>query len=64
MAFQSFFSGRVPRILLGINSFIILASSIILTAILLYLIHWHYRGTHVIYQEVIVCSTRSGPGPN
>ncbi|KAK3901820.1 hypothetical protein C8A05DRAFT_44614 [Staphylotrichum tortipilum] len=57
MGFRDFFNGRVPRALLGINSFVILASSIVLTGILSYLVHWHYRGTHVIYQEVIAVVT-------
>ncbi len=55
MGIRDFFNGRVPRALLGINSAVILASSIVLTGILSYLVHWNYRGTHVIYQEVIVC---------
>ena len=52
---RGFFSGRVPRVLLGLNNFIILASSIILTGILSYFLHWGYRGTHVTFNEVIVC---------
>jgi hypothetical protein len=49
-----FFSGRTARTLLGINNFIILASSAIITGILSYFLHWGYRGTHLIYNEVIV----------
>jgi hypothetical protein len=51
-----FFNGRIVRILLGVSSFVILASSIIITAIVSYFIHWGYRRTHVVYEEVIVCS--------
>jgi len=54
---RGFFNGRVPRILLGLNNFIILASSIILTGILSYFLHWGYRGTHVTYNEVIAVVT-------
>jgi hypothetical protein len=55
MGIRNFFNGPVPRALLGINSAVILASSIVLIGILSYFINWDYRGTHVIYQEVIVC---------
>lgn len=51
---RGFLAGRIPRTLLGLNNFVVLASSIILTGILSYFIHWHYRGTHIIYNEVIV----------
>lgn len=49
-----FFSGRIARALLGLNSFIILASSAIITGILSYFRHWGYRGTHLVYSLVIV----------
>lgn len=50
-----FFSGRIARTLLGINNFIILASSVIITGVLSYFLrHWGYRGTHLVYNEVIV----------
>jgi hypothetical protein len=39
-----------------VNSLVILTSSIIITGIVSYFIHWGYRRTHVVYQEVIVCS--------
>ncbi|KAL2158800.1 hypothetical protein VTH06DRAFT_3992 [Thermothelomyces fergusii] len=51
------FSGRIARSLLGLNNFMILASSAILTGILAYLIHWGYRTTHVVYSEVIAVIT-------
>lgn len=51
-----FWNGRIPRILLGINNFIILASSIILTGIISYFLRRHgSRGVHLVYNEVIVC---------
>jgi len=60
---RGFLGGRIPRTLLGLNNFIVLASSIILTGILSYFIHWRYRGTHVIYNEVIVrCRLSKRPG--
>ncbi len=52
---RGFFGGPAARTLLGLNNFMILASSIILTGILSYFLHWGYRGTHVTYNEVIVC---------
>ncbi|KAL2133211.1 hypothetical protein VTI74DRAFT_2720 [Chaetomium olivicolor] len=53
-----FFSGRIARTLLGLNNFIILASSTILTGILSYFLHhWGYRGTHLVYNEVIAVVT-------
>ena len=55
---RGFFGGPVARTLLGLNNFIILASSIILTGILSYFLHWGYRGTHVTYNEVIVCPSQ------
>jgi hypothetical protein len=56
--------GRIPRTLLGLNNFLVLASSIILTGILAYFIHWRYRGTHVVYNLVIVCWNLSGRVPD
>ncbi|KAK3291084.1 uncharacterized protein B0H64DRAFT_409782 [Chaetomium fimeti] len=53
----SFFNGRIARSLLGVNNFIILASSIIITGILSYFLHWGYRGTHLVYNEVIAVLT-------
>jgi ubiquinone biosynthesis protein Coq4 len=58
---RGFFSGRVARTLLGLNNFIILASSIINTAIMAYFIHWNYRRTHDIYNIVIVRSSSLSP---
>jgi hypothetical protein len=52
-----FFSGRIARALLGLNSFIILASSAIITGILSYFRHWGYRGTHLVYSLVIAVLT-------
>jgi hypothetical protein len=53
---SGFFNGRIARALLGVNNFVILASSVITTAILAYLIrHWGYRDTHLVYNLVIVC---------
>lgn len=50
-----FFSGRIARTLLGLNNFIIFASSTILTGILSYFLHrTRFRGTHLVYEEVIV----------
>lgn len=52
---RNFMEGRIPRALLGLNNFIILASSTILTGILAYFIRrYHHRGTHVVYGLVIV----------
>lgn len=59
-----FFNGRIARILLGVNNFVILASSIIITAIVSYFIHWGYRRTHVVYEEVIVSSSLNLSGPD
>lgn len=51
-----FFDGRIARALLGLSNFIILASSVILTGILAHFINrYGYRGTHLIYNLVIVC---------
>ncbi|KAK3303846.1 uncharacterized protein B0T15DRAFT_421419, partial [Chaetomium strumarium] len=51
---SGFFNGRIARALLAFNNFVILASSVITTAILAYLIHRSlYRGTHLIYNLVI-----------
>ncbi|KAK3693064.1 hypothetical protein B0T22DRAFT_367887 [Podospora appendiculata] len=48
----------VHRSMLGINNFIILSSSAIITGILSYFIHrYRGRGTHLIYQEVIAVVT-------
>ncbi|KAK4150432.1 hypothetical protein C8A00DRAFT_46175 [Chaetomidium leptoderma] len=53
-----FFSGRIARTLLGLSNFVILASSIIITGILSYFLHhWGYRGTHLVYNEVIAVLT-------
>jgi hypothetical protein len=52
-----FFSGRVARILLGLNNLVILASSIIITGILAYFINWGYGGVHLVYNMVIVRTT-------
>ncbi|KAJ4288796.1 hypothetical protein N0V88_007332 [Collariella sp. IMI 366227] len=53
-----FFSGRMVRTLLSLNNFLILASSTIITGILSYFIrHWGYRGTHLVYNEVIAVVT-------
>ncbi|KAK4236801.1 hypothetical protein C8A03DRAFT_45257 [Achaetomium macrosporum] len=55
---SGFFSGRIARALLGLNNFIILASSIILTALLSYFLNnWPYRNTHLIYNLVIAVIT-------
>ena len=49
------FDNVITRAILGHNNFIILSSSAIITGILSYFIHrYHARGTHLIYQEVIV----------
>ncbi|KAH6843492.1 hypothetical protein B0I37DRAFT_408316 [Chaetomium sp. MPI-CAGE-AT-0009] len=50
---EGFFSSRIARGLLGANNIIILACSIINTGILAYFINWNYRGTHLIYNQVI-----------
>jgi ubiquinone biosynthesis protein Coq4 len=56
---RGFFKGRIARALLGLSNFIVLASSIINTAIMAYFIHWNYRRTHDIYNIVIVRSSTS-----
>jgi len=49
----------ISRTLLGLSNLIVLASSAILTGILSHFFHKHHgRGTHLIYNEVIV-----GPPP-
>ncbi len=58
-----FLNGALGRTLLGFNNFVILASSIIITGILSYFLHWGYRGTHIIYNEVIVCRHLQGHQP-
>jgi hypothetical protein len=48
----------IPRSLLGLNNFIILASSAIITGILSHFLHHYpYRDTHLVYQEVIAVLT-------
>ncbi|SPQ23520.1 2eef0542-c2e9-454b-85f2-4cf1b8fa609f [Thermothielavioides terrestris] len=55
---SGFLTGRIARTLLGLNNFIILASSTILTGILSYLLHRSsFRGTHLVYNEVIAVLT-------
>lgn len=51
-----FWNGRIARMLLGANNFIILASSAIIVGILSYFLRRdRHRGTHIVYEEVIVC---------
>ncbi|GAB1315340.1 MARVEL domain-containing protein [Madurella fahalii] len=55
---RGFMEGLIPRTLLGLSNFIILASSTILTGILAYFIRrYRYRGTHVVYGVVIAVLT-------
>lgn len=45
----------IPRTLLGLSNLIVLSSSAINTGILSHFFHKHHgRGTHLIYNEVIV----------
>ncbi|KAK4097742.1 hypothetical protein N658DRAFT_387406, partial [Parathielavia hyrcaniae] len=48
-----FFSGRIARAILGLNNFVILASSVIITAIMAYFVARGLRGTIPIYLLVI-----------
>ncbi|KAL2017433.1 hypothetical protein VTK56DRAFT_2089 [Thermocarpiscus australiensis] len=55
---RNFFQGRIPRGLLGLNNFIILASSTILTGIIAHFLRrYPFRGTHLVYQLVIAVIT-------
>ncbi|AEO55732.1 hypothetical protein MYCTH_2116433 [Thermothelomyces thermophilus ATCC 42464] len=54
---MAIFSGRTARSLLGLNNFMILSSSAILTGILSYFLHRGLRLTHLIYNEVIAVIT-------
>ncbi|KAK4447187.1 hypothetical protein QBC34DRAFT_427484 [Podospora aff. communis PSN243] len=51
-------SNIIPRSLLGINNFMILASSAIVTGILSHFLHhYRYRNTYIVYMEVIAVLT-------
>ncbi|KAK4135151.1 hypothetical protein BT67DRAFT_420845 [Trichocladium antarcticum] len=53
-----FWNGRIARMLLGANNFIILASSAIIVGILSYFLRRdRHRGTHIVYEEVIAVLT-------
>ena len=55
---RKFLDQTIPRTWLGINNFLILTSSAIITGILSHFIRrYHARGTHLIYQEVIAVIT-------
>ncbi|KAK3315737.1 hypothetical protein B0H66DRAFT_624389 [Apodospora peruviana] len=55
---KRFLDNRISRSFLGLNNFLILGSSAILTGILSHFIHrYHARGTHMVYQEVIAVLT-------
>ncbi|KAK0617751.1 hypothetical protein B0T14DRAFT_433346 [Immersiella caudata] len=55
---RSSLSNMIPRSMLGLNNFIILSSSAVITGILSHFIHHYpYRGTHLIFQEVIAVLT-------
>jgi len=56
---RSSLSNIIPRSMLGLNNLIILSSSAIITGILSWFLHrYRYRGTHLVYNEVIVRSPR------
>ncbi|KAK4119090.1 hypothetical protein N657DRAFT_605239 [Parathielavia appendiculata] len=48
-----FFSGRIARAVLTLNNFVILASSVIITALMAYFVRRGLRGRHNIYNLVI-----------
>ncbi|KAK1760011.1 hypothetical protein QBC47DRAFT_291706 [Echria macrotheca] len=56
---KSSLSNIIPRSLLGLSNFSVLASSAIVTGIISWFLHrWPgYRNTHLIYQEVIAVLT-------